>query len=107
MNVLGINCYLHDTSAALISNGRVVFAAEEERFSRIKKDARFPKLAIQAALDHGRIRFDELDAVAFGWNRGGVTPLHTLRATLTGRLPFSLRYITDSLLTFARETYHG
>jgi hypothetical protein len=49
--VLGINCYLHDSSCALLKDDRVIFASEEERFSRIKKDARFPRRAIQAALD--------------------------------------------------------
>ncbi len=107
MNVLGINCYLHETSAALIQDGQIVFAAQEERFSRIKKDARFPKLAIEAALQHGDIGVRDLDAVAFGWNRGGVTPLHTLRSTLTGKLPFSTRYIVQSLLTIAREVHSG
>ncbi len=107
MYVLGINSYLHESSAALIIDGRVIFAAEEERFSRIKMDARFPKLAIQAALDHAGIRFSDLDGVAFGWNHAGVTPLHTLRSTLTGKLPFSGHYIADSFLAAARELYSG
>ena len=51
-SVLGVNCYLHDSSVALIQDGRLTFAAEEERFSRIKKDARFPRLAIKSALNH-------------------------------------------------------
>ncbi len=107
MKILGINCYLHDTSAALVVDGRVVFAAAEERFSRIKKDARFPRLAIEAALRHAGLRFEDLDAVAFGWNRGGLTPLHTLRATLRGDLPRSPGYIVDSLVTIARELHSG
>jgi carbamoyltransferase len=107
MNVLGINCYLHDTSAALVKDGRVVFAAEEERFSRLKKDARFPRLAIQAALEHGGIGFDDLDGIALGWNRGGETPLHTLRSTLNGSLPLSRQFILDSLVTIGRELHSG
>ncbi|HEX2037240.1 MAG TPA: carbamoyltransferase [Chloroflexota bacterium] len=107
MIVLGINSYLHDTSAALIRDGKVVFAIEEERLSRLKKDARFPKLAIQAALEYGGVGFDDLDAIAFGWNRGGLTPLHTLRSTLTGRLPRSPQYVLDSVVTIGRELYHG
>ena len=66
MYVLGINSYLHDSSAALIEDGRVTFAVEEERLSRLKKDASFPVLSIQAALDHAGIRYEDLDAVAFG-----------------------------------------
>jgi carbamoyltransferase len=107
MYVLGINCYLHDSSAALIKDGRLIFATEEERLSRVKKDARFPQRSIQAALDHAGIGFDDLDAVAFGWNRGGVTPLHTLRCTLTGALPFSGRHVAGALVTAAREVYNG
>jgi len=107
MYVLGINSYLHESSVALIKDGRVVFAAEEERFSRVKMDSRFPRLALQAALDHAGIEFKDLDAIGFGWNHGGVTPLHTLRCTLTGSLPFSIRYIGDAFLTAGREIYNG
>ena len=107
MNVLGVNCYLHDSSVALVQDGRLVFAAEEERFSRIKKDARFPRLAIKAALDHAGLTFNALDAIAFGWNRGGLTPLHTLTAELTGRLAPSPYMLVDSLVAGARELYHG
>ena len=72
MNVLGINCYLHDAAIALVQDGRVTFAAGEERFSRIKKDASFPRLAVKSALNHAKLDFDALDAIAFGWNRGGL-----------------------------------
>ncbi len=106
MYVLGINSYLHDSSAALVEDGRVTFAVEEERLSRLKKDASFPVLSIEAALAHAGIRYEDLDGVAFGWNQGGVTPLNTLKATLTGTLPFSGRYVVDSLLSAAREAYN-
>jgi carbamoyltransferase len=106
MYVLGINCYLHDSSAALIQDGRLIFATEEERLSRIKKDARFPQHSVQAALEYAGIGFDDVDAVAFGWNKGGVTPLHTLYCTLTGKLPLSGRHVVAGLLTAAREIYN-
>jgi carbamoyltransferase len=107
VNILGINCYLHDASAALIQDGRIVFAGEEERFSRIKKDARFPRLSIQAALDHADLRIQDLDGIAFGWNRGGVTPLHTLTKSLDGSLPRTMRRVVDAVLTGGREIYYG
>jgi len=106
-NVLGLNCYLHDSSAALFQDGRLVFAAEEERFSRIKKDASFPLRSIEAALQHGGIGFDDLDAIAFGWNRGGATPLHTLRSLLTAKLPPSGLMLADCFLAAAREMWRG
>lgn len=46
MNVLGLSCYYHDAAAALVVDGHVVAAAEEERFTRVKHDARFPRHAI-------------------------------------------------------------
>lgn len=107
MNVLGVNCYLHDSSVALIQDGRLTFAAEEERFSRIKKDGRFPSLAISSALSHAGLSFAALDAIAFGWNRGGLAPLHTLTTVLTGRLAPSPYMLIDSLMAAARELYNG
>ncbi|MBI2761109.1 MAG: carbamoyltransferase [Chloroflexi bacterium] len=105
--VLGINCYLHDSSAALLQDGQIVFAAAEERYSRTKKDARFPCLAIRAALDHAGIGFGDLDAIAFGWNRAGPTQLHTLRAALTGRIAPSAAYVRGSLTGLVRELQQG
>ena len=46
MNILGISCYYHDSAAAVLRDGKVIAAVEEERFSRVKFDDRFPKLAI-------------------------------------------------------------
>ncbi len=65
MRVLGISAFYHDSAAALLENGRIVFAAEEERFSRIKHDNSFPLQAVQACLDHAGIKISELDAVAY------------------------------------------
>src|SRR5215831_16899048 len=104
--VLGINFHAHDSSAALMLDGRVVFAAAEERFTRIKKDKSFPRLAIQAALDHGGVRFADLDAIAFGWNRPGLGPLHTIRQSLLGRLPRSRGWTQAQLYHLASELRH-
>ena len=46
MNILGISCYYHDAAAAILQDGQLIAAAEEERFSRIKHDFAFPKLPI-------------------------------------------------------------
>ena len=65
MRILGISALYHDSAAALIEDGRVVAAAQEERFSRKKHDARFPKHAIEYCLAEGGIRLDQVDHVAF------------------------------------------
>jgi carbamoyltransferase len=65
MNILGISCYYHDAAAALLRDGQLIAAAEEERFSRIKHDFAFPKLAIQFCLETGGVRGEDLDYVVF------------------------------------------
>src|SRR5215207_8781038 len=55
MRILGISAYYHDSAAALVVDGRIESAAQEERFTRRKHDARFPAQAIRFCLDYGRI----------------------------------------------------
>lgn len=65
MNILGISCYFHDAAAAILQDGKLVAAAEEERFSRKKHDYEFPERAIQFCLDTAGISAGDLDYVAF------------------------------------------
>ena len=62
---LGISCYYHDSAAALLKDGHVVAAVEEERFSRKKFDDDFPKMAIEWCLNEEGIKPHEIDSVAF------------------------------------------
>jgi len=105
--VLGINCHAHDSSAALLRDGELVFAATEERFSRVKKDRGFPVLAIQAAIDHAGIDMSDLMAVAFGWNRPGLGPLHTIRQAARGRLPLTSGWTGQQVYHLASELRHA
>jgi carbamoyltransferase len=65
MNILGISCYFHDSAAALVQNGKPVFAMQEERFSRVKNDSQFPRRSILAALAHSKSQLRDLDAIVF------------------------------------------
>ena len=65
MRVLGISAYYHDSAAALVTDGRVVAAAQEERFTRRKHDADFPKNALQYCLGEGKTTLADIDAVVF------------------------------------------
>ncbi len=65
MLILGISAFYHDSAAALIQDGRIIAAAQEERFTRKKHDPGFPKMAVQYCLDFAGITLDDLDAVAF------------------------------------------
>src|SRR5215207_4809982 len=65
MYILGISCYYHDAAAALLQDGMLVAAAEEERFTRIKHDYGFPKMAIDFCLRQAGITAQDLDYVVF------------------------------------------
>ena len=65
MRILGISALYHDSAAALIEDGRIVAAAQEERFTRKKHDARFPESAIGYCLDEAGVRLGDVDFVAF------------------------------------------
>ncbi len=65
MNILGISCFFHDAAAALVVDGAVVAAAEEERFSRIKHDFSFPERAIAFCLRLGGLTSADLDYAVF------------------------------------------
>jgi carbamoyltransferase len=65
MRILGISAFYHDSAAALIEDGRITAAAQEERFSRKKHDSSFPALALDYCLDEAGISLEEVDFVAF------------------------------------------
>ncbi len=65
MNILGISAFYHDSAAALVRDGKIIAAAQEERFSRKKHDARFPMNAVRYCLAEGGLGEGDLDAVAF------------------------------------------
>jgi carbamoyltransferase len=64
-NILGISAFYHDSAATLIQDGKIIAAAQEERFSRIKHDERFPKHAIKYVLEEGKIELNQIDYVVF------------------------------------------
>ncbi len=64
-SILGISAFYHDSAAALVEDGRIVAAAQEERFTRRKHDASFPVHAVRYCLEEGGRSLDELDAVVF------------------------------------------
>lgn len=65
MKILGISAYYHDSAAALLVDGRIVAAAQEERFTRVRHDASFPAAAIRFCLDYGGLQPADVDLVVF------------------------------------------
>ena len=65
MKILGISAFYHDSAAAIIIDGKIEAAAQEERFTRKKQDASFPVNAIKFCLEFTGCSLDELDAIVF------------------------------------------
>ncbi len=65
MNILGISCFYHDAAACLLIDGKIVAAAQEERFTRKKHDAGFPLQAIRYCLQEGGVNLTQIDEVVF------------------------------------------
>ncbi len=65
MNILGISAFYHDSAACLVQDGKIVAAAQEERFTRIKHDHAFPALAIKHCLSEANISGGDIDFIAF------------------------------------------
>ena len=64
-SILGISAFYHDSAAALIKDGKIVAAAQEERFSRIKHDQKYPFNAIKYILDEANLKLNEVDHIVF------------------------------------------
>ena len=65
MKILGVSGYYHDSAAAMVSDGEIVAAAQEERFSRKKHDARFPGKAIAYCLEETGATLGDVDYIVF------------------------------------------
>ena len=65
MKILGISAFYHDSAAALVYDGQIIAAAQEERFTRRKHDHRFPCQVIQYCLSEGNITTQQLDYIVF------------------------------------------
>lgn len=65
MNILGISAFYHDSAACLVQDGKIVCAAQEERFTRIKHDSAFPRKAVRFCMDFAGLKPQDLDYVVF------------------------------------------
>ena len=63
--ILGISAFYHDSAACIISDGKIVAAAQEERFTRVKHDAGYPKNAVEFVLNYANLKLSDLDHIVF------------------------------------------
>jgi carbamoyltransferase len=95
ISILGLSAFYHDSAAALLQDGEVVAAAQEERFSRRKHDPRFPRQAVQSCLDAAQLRMAQLDYAVFYEK-----PLENFDRILETQAAFA----PDSYTSFAAST---
>src|SRR6266436_3067629 len=108
MITLGINyTRMHDSSACVVRDGELLCAVAEERISRIKHDARFPRLAIESCLEFARIRVEQLDEVCFGWSTAGPGFRHDLKCLAIGGLPFTYLNVLSTTQHFLTMWHQG
>jgi carbamoyltransferase len=101
MNILGISCFFHDAAAALLRDGELVAAAEEERFSRKKHDYSFPTQAINFCLKTAALRSEELDLVVF-FEKPFIKFDRILRSAMQ-TFPRSRRVFRESMITWMTD----
>src|SRR5215211_527096 len=99
--ILGIFCFYHDAAAALLKDGVLVAAAEEERFSRKKHDSGYPTLAVQFCLEQGGITADELDYVVF--YEKPLPKFERLLTTALATWPRSMTVFREAMITWLNE----
>jgi carbamoyltransferase len=103
-SILGISAFFHDSAAALLSDGEIVAAVQEERFSREKYDPRFPTRAIEYCLAEGGIRPEELDYVAF--YEQPFTKFERLIETYLSYAPAGLKSFRQALPVWLQKKLH-
>ena len=104
MNILGISAFYHDSAAALVRDGEIVAAAQEERFTRLKHDSRFPSHAVDCCLEAGGLSPDKLDYVVF--YEKPLLKFERLLETYLAYAPRGFRQFLAGLPVWLRQKLH-
>jgi carbamoyltransferase len=104
MNILGISAYYHDSAAALVCDGEIIAAAQEERFTRKKHDNQFPSNAVRYCLEAGRLSAEKLDYVVF--YEKPLRKFERLLETYIGHAPLGFRQFLMGIPLWLRTKLH-
>ncbi len=104
MNILGISAFYHDSAAALVRDGVIVAAAQEERFSRLKHDSRFPSHAVSYCLDAAGLTPEKLDYIVF--YEKPLLKFERLLETYLAYAPRGFRQFLASMPLWLRQKLH-
>ena len=99
--VLGISCFFHDSAAALVSDQEIICAADEERFTRVKHDSRFPVNAIKFCLNNSNININDIDALVF--HEDPAIKFDRVSKSFIKNLPKSLTIAKDIISSWHNE----
>lgn len=99
--ILGISCFYHDSAAALIKDGQLIAAAQEERFTRKKHDERFPVEAIQYCLKEADVNVDNLSAIIF--YEKPILKFERLLVSFIKSWPFEYKIFLKAISAWLRE----
>ena len=102
--ILGISAFYHDSAAALVVDGQIVAAAQEERFTRVKHDPSFPSAAIDYCLREAGLGREQIDFV--GFYDKPILKFDRLLETYVGYAPVGLRSFMRAIPTWVREKLH-
>ncbi|MDX2149888.1 MAG: carbamoyltransferase [Bryobacteraceae bacterium] len=101
MRILGISAFYHDSAAALVADGEIVAAAQEERFTRVKHDPAFPAHAIRYCLEEGKLEPEDLDYVVF-YDKP-LVKFERLLETATAFAPSGFRSFASAMPVWLKE----
>ncbi len=99
--ILGISCYYHDSAAALVVDGEIDSAVQEERFTRKKHDSNFPVNSIKYILKKNKIKLNEIDYIVF--YEKPFLKFERLLETYLDNIPFGLKSFLKSMPIWAKE----
>ncbi|MBI3987051.1 MAG: carbamoyltransferase [Lentisphaerae bacterium] len=102
--ILGLSAFYHDSAAALVVDGHILAAAQEERFTRIKHDAGFPANAIAYCLREAKLQPDQLDYV--GFYEKPFLKFERLLETYLGTAPFGFRPFAEAMPLWLKKKLH-
>ena len=101
MKIIGISAYYHDSAISIIDEGNIIFAAQEERYSRIKHDPNFPYQSIKQGLKYCSISLNEIDAIVF--YEKPFLKFERLLETYVKNFPFGFKSFLKSMPLWSKE----
>ena len=101
MKILGISAFYHDSACCVLIDGKIIFAAQEERYTRIKHDQNFPKLSITSALNYTSLKITDFDAIVF--YEKPFVKFERLLETYLNNFPFGFKSFLKSMPIWIKE----